>query len=115
MLIAHAFASSYPITNAFIETPLVGRFNVSNCLAAIATAYSQGIALETIAQALATVKGVAGRMERIDEGQPFTVIVDYAHTPDSLEKVLNILRPLTQGKLIVVLVRLGSATFKSVL
>jgi UDP-N-acetylmuramoyl-L-alanyl-D-glutamate--2,6-diaminopimelate ligase len=91
-----------PDNDYIIETPLVGRFNVSNCLAAIATAYSQGIALETIAQALATVKGVAGRMERIDEGQPFTVIVDYAHTPDSLEKVLNILRPLTPGKLMVV-------------
>jgi UDP-N-acetylmuramoyl-L-alanyl-D-glutamate--2,6-diaminopimelate ligase len=75
---------------------------VSNCLAAIATAYSQGIALETIAQTLATVKGAAGRMERIDEGQPFNVIVDYAHTPDSLEKVLNTLRPLTPGKLMVV-------------
>lgn len=91
-----------PDNDYIIETPLVGRFNVSNCLAAIATAYSQGIALEAIAQALATVKGVAGRMERIDEGQPFTVIVDYAHTPDSLEKVLNILRPLTPGKLMVV-------------
>ena len=91
-----------PILDYGIETPLVGRFNVSNCLAAIATAYSQGIALETIAQTLATVKGVAGRMECIDEGQPFNVIVDYAHTPDSLEKVLNTLRPLTPGKLMVV-------------
>jgi UDP-N-acetylmuramoyl-L-alanyl-D-glutamate--2,6-diaminopimelate ligase len=80
----------------------VGRFNISNCLAAIATAYSQGISLAQIAEALAHVKVVAGRMERIDEGQPFTVIVDYAHTADSLEKVLTILRPLTQGKLSVV-------------
>lgn len=96
------FRTILPDNECIIETPLVGRFNVSNCLAAIATAYSQGIALETIAQTLATVKGVAGRMERIDEGQPFSVIVDYAHTPDSLEKVLKILRPLTQGKLMVV-------------
>jgi UDP-N-acetylmuramoyl-L-alanyl-D-glutamate--2,6-diaminopimelate ligase len=96
------FRAILPDNECIIETPLVGHFNVSNCLAAIATAYSQGIALETIAQALATVKGIAGRMERIDEGQPFTVIVDYAHTPDSLEKVLNILRPLTPGKLMVV-------------
>ncbi len=85
-----------------IETQLVGRFNVSNCLAAIATAYSQDIPLVEIARGLATAKGVAGRMERIDEGQPFTVIVDYAHTPDSLEKVLATLRPLTKGKLLVV-------------
>ncbi len=48
------------------------------------------------------MKGVTGRMERIDEGQPFTVIVDYAHTPDSLQKVLATLRPLTKGKLLVV-------------
>ncbi|HLZ63736.1 MAG TPA: UDP-N-acetylmuramoyl-L-alanyl-D-glutamate--2,6-diaminopimelate ligase [Ktedonosporobacter sp.] len=91
-----------PDAECLIETQLVGGFNVSNCLAAIATAYSQGVSPAVIAQGLATVKGVAGRMERIDEGQPFSVIVDYAHTPDSLEKVLAILRPLTSGKLMVV-------------
>jgi UDP-N-acetylmuramoyl-L-alanyl-D-glutamate--2,6-diaminopimelate ligase len=91
-----------PNAEQTIETPLVGRFNVSNSLAAIATAYSQGIALEVIAQGLATTRGVAGRMESIDEGQPFAVIVDYTHTPDSLQKVLTTLRPLTTGKLIVV-------------
>jgi UDP-N-acetylmuramoyl-L-alanyl-D-glutamate--2,6-diaminopimelate ligase len=85
-----------------IATRLVGRFNVSNCLAAIAVAYHLGISPQLIAETLATVQGVAGRMERIDEGQPFTVIVDYAHTPDSLEKVLAILRPLTSGKLMAV-------------
>jgi len=75
---------------------------VSNCLAAITTAYSQGIRPAAIAQGLAEVKGISGRMESINEGQPFTVIVDYAHTPDSLEKVLATLRPLTSGKLMVV-------------
>ena len=85
-----------------IVTHLVGRFNVSNCLAAIATAYSLGIDPALIAASLGAVLGVTGRMERIDEGQPFTVIVDYAHTPDSLEKVLKILRPLTSGKLLAV-------------
>ncbi len=85
-----------------IETQLVGGFNVSNCLAAIATAYSQGIAPESIARSLATVTGVTGRMESIDEGQQFAVIVDYAHTPESLEKVLLTVRPLTKGKLLVV-------------
>ena len=85
-----------------LETQLVGRFNVSNALAAIAATYSQGIPIETIADALSRVKGVTGRMERIDEGQPYTVIVDYAHTPDSLTKVLATLRPVTEGKLIVV-------------
>ena len=91
-----------PDGEVMIETQLVGQFNVSNCLAAIAATYSLGIAPSVIAGGLASVTGVTGRMERIDEGQPFTVIVDYAHTPDSLEKVLAILRPLTTGKLMVV-------------
>ena len=85
-----------------IETQLIGRFNISNCLAAIAVAYSLGINMPDIERGLADVTGVTGRMERIDEGQPFAVIVDYAHTPDSLEKVINTLRPLTVGKLIAV-------------
>jgi UDP-N-acetylmuramoyl-L-alanyl-D-glutamate--2,6-diaminopimelate ligase len=85
-----------------IEASLIGRFNVCNCLAAIATAYSQGISLKIIAEAMAHARGVAGRMEAIHENQPFSVIVDYAHTPDSLEKVLQTLRPLTPGRLIVV-------------
>jgi UDP-N-acetylmuramoyl-L-alanyl-D-glutamate--2,6-diaminopimelate ligase len=96
------FRAILPDTEVSIETQLVGRFNVSNCLAAIATAYSQGVEPAQIAAALAKVTGVTGRMERIDEGQPFAVIVDYAHTPDSLEKVLAILRPLTTGKLMAV-------------
>jgi len=91
-----------PNAEQSIETQLVGRFNVSNCLAAIATAYSQNVSLDAIAQGLASVKGVTGRMESINEGQPFAVIVDYAHTADSLAKVLATLRPLTTGKLMVV-------------
>lgn len=96
------FRAILPDGEIEIVTRLVGRFNVSNCLAAIAATRSLGISPELIAEALATVQGVTGRMERIDEGQPFSVIVDYAHTPDSLEKVLNILRPLTTGKLMAV-------------
>jgi UDP-N-acetylmuramoyl-L-alanyl-D-glutamate--2,6-diaminopimelate ligase len=91
-----------PDAEQIIDTQLVGRFNVSNCLAAIATTYSQGIAIADIARGLVHISGVTGRMERIDEGQSFTVIVDYAHTPDSLTKVLATLRPVTKGKLIVV-------------
>jgi UDP-N-acetylmuramoyl-L-alanyl-D-glutamate--2,6-diaminopimelate ligase len=96
------FRTILPDGEVEIDTRLVGRFNVSNCLAAIAATYRLGISPTVIAEALAKVQGVTGRMERIDEGQPFTVIVDYAHTPDSLEKVLNILRPLTSGKLMAV-------------
>lgn len=96
------FRAVLPDGEIEIVTRLVGRFNVSNCLAAIAATYSLGVSPALIAETLATVQGVTGRMERIDEGQPFTVIVDYAHTPDSLEKVLNILRPLTDGKLMAI-------------
>ncbi len=96
------FRAILPDAEIDIETQLVGQFNVSNCLAAIAAAYAIGLSHADIARGLAGVSGVTGRMERIDAGQPFTVIVDYAHTPDSLEKVLRILRPLTNGKLLVV-------------
>ena len=85
-----------------VETPLVAAYNVSNCLAAIATGYLFGVAPERMAAALASFPGVPGRMERIEMGQPFSVVVDYAHTADSLEKVLGVLRPLTSGRLIAV-------------
>lgn len=85
-----------------ITTPLVARFNVANALAAIAAAWSQGIDPTQIATALAHFTGVPGRMERIDAGQSFTVIVDYAHTAESLHQVLTVLRPLTTGRLIAV-------------
>src|SRR5258708_26106600 len=92
-----------PDTEIPIETRLVGRFNVSNCLAAIATAYSLGVTPDDIVQGLAKVTGVTGRMESIHEGQPFSVIVDFTHTPDSLEKVLATLRPLPPRRLMPVL------------
>ena len=85
-----------------IQTPLVARYNVSNCLAALTVGYLHGMAPAQMAQALATFPGVPGRMERIVAGQPFSVVVDYAHTADSLEKVLSVLRPLTTGRLIAV-------------
>ncbi|WP_376793808.1 UDP-N-acetylmuramoyl-L-alanyl-D-glutamate--2,6-diaminopimelate ligase [Thermogemmatispora sp.] len=83
-------------------TRLAGRFNVSNCLAAIAVAYHLGLSPSQIAQGLARARSVSGRMEHVLAGQPFTVIVDYAHTPDSLQKVLATLRPLTPGRLLLV-------------
>ena len=96
------FRAILPGAEINIETQLAGHFNVSNCLAAIATAFSVGMTPADIASGLGRVTGITGRMERIVVGQPFTVIVDYAHTPDSLEKVLKTLRPLTAGKLLVV-------------
>jgi UDP-N-acetylmuramoyl-L-alanyl-D-glutamate--2,6-diaminopimelate ligase len=85
-----------------VETPLVARYNVSNCLAALAVGYLRGVAPEVMAGALDTFPGVPGRMERVEAGQPYMVVVDYAHTADSLEKALSVLRPLTAGRLIVV-------------
>jgi len=85
-----------------LALPLVGRFNVQNALAACAAGLATGATLEQARSALARATPVAGRLERVDEGQPFEVIVDYAHTPASLEKVLALLRPLTEGRLIAV-------------
>ena len=85
-----------------IELRLPGLFNVHNSLAALAVGLGEGVAPEACAAALAGVAGVTGRMERVEMGQPFTVIVDYAHNPDSFEKVMGMLRPLTKGQLIAV-------------
>lgn len=82
--------------------PLVGRFNVHNALAAAAAGVAAGVPLAAAKTALEKATPVRGRMERVDAGQPFTVIVDYAHTPESLDKVLALLRPLTKGRLIAV-------------
>jgi UDP-N-acetylmuramoyl-L-alanyl-D-glutamate--2,6-diaminopimelate ligase len=77
-----------------IRTPLRGRFNVYNSLGALAAARALGVSLDTAASALATADRVPGRFEPVDAGQPFAVLVDYAHTPDSLENVLNAGREL---------------------
>ena len=82
--------------------PLVGRFNVHNALAAAAAGLAGGATLQQARDALSRARAVRGRMERVESGQPFTVIVDYAHTAESLDKVLGLLRPLTKGKLIAV-------------
>lgn len=84
-----------------VHLQLPGAFNVHNALAALALAEVEGIDPATAVSALGGIAGVPGRMERIDSGQPFGVVVDYAHTADSLAKVLRTLRPLTDGRLIV--------------
>jgi len=85
-----------------LTLPLVGRFNVHNALAAAAAGLAGGATLQHARDALLRARAVRGRMERVESGQPFSVIVDYAHTPESLDKVLGLLRPLTKGKLIAV-------------
>jgi UDP-N-acetylmuramoyl-L-alanyl-D-glutamate--2,6-diaminopimelate ligase len=82
--------------------PIPGSFNVHNALAALALAHVEGVDLGVAAEAIGRSPGVPGRMETVDEGQPFTVVVDYAHTADSLGKVLRVLRPLASGRLIAV-------------
>jgi UDP-N-acetylmuramoyl-L-alanyl-D-glutamate--2,6-diaminopimelate ligase len=84
------------------RAPLVGLFNVYNCLAAVGVARSQGVALEDAVAALASFPGVPGRLEVIDCGQPFRVYVDIASTPAAMENVLRALRPATKGLLWVV-------------
>jgi UDP-N-acetylmuramoyl-L-alanyl-D-glutamate--2,6-diaminopimelate ligase len=85
-----------------VSTRLPGHFNVSNALAALAAAHTLGVSAETAAAALGDAAGVPGRFEPIEEGQPFTVLVDYAHTPEALENVLQAARALTEGRLISV-------------
>lgn len=88
--------------NTAIRTSLMGRFNVYNTLAAIAAARSQKVTLPVIAAALSKVKRPVGRMEIVDIGKPFTVIVDYAHTPNGLENALATAKPFARGKLWVI-------------
>jgi len=85
-----------------LRTPLLGRFNVQNVLGAVAAARALGVPLAAIADALPRAGRVPGRFEPVEEGQPFAVLVDYAHTPDSLENVLTAARPLTRGRLVCV-------------
>ena len=84
--------------------PLPGDFNVSNALAAIAAAVEAGYDAEQVAAGVGASGGVPGRLERMTTGgEGFTVVVDYAHKPDALEAVLRTLRPVTEGRLIVVI------------
>ena len=85
-----------------VELKLRGRFNVENALGAMAGARLLGIDDETIVRGLEALEGVPGRFETVDEGQPFTVVVDYAHTPDSLENVLVTARELDSARVICV-------------
>ena len=85
-----------------LASPLLGRFNVENVLGAVAAARILGLPDEAIAIGAASVRGVPGRFESIDEGQPFLVVVDYAHTPGSLENVLQEARELAEGRVVCV-------------
>jgi UDP-N-acetylmuramoyl-L-alanyl-D-glutamate--2,6-diaminopimelate ligase len=83
-----------------VHSPLAGRINVSNILAAAGAALTYGIGLSDIARGVEACKAVPGRFERVEAGQPFLVVVDYAHTSDALRNVILIARELTKGRVI---------------
>jgi len=85
-----------------LRSALIGEHNVMNLLGAVATGLALGLAPDVIARALAGVSAVPGRFEQVRAGQPFLVVVDYAHTPDALERVLTTARKITRGRLGVV-------------
>jgi UDP-N-acetylmuramoyl-L-alanyl-D-glutamate--2,6-diaminopimelate ligase len=86
-----------------VASPLVGAFNVSNCLAAIAAAIrGLGVDPAAIAGGIAAMPGIPGRMEMIDLGQPFTAIVDFAHTPNALRVAIETIRKMTSRRVIVI-------------
>jgi len=97
-----SFSCATPDGELALELPLPGLFNVQNALGAIAAARALGADQEAIREGLAAAEQVPGRFESVDEGQPFAVLVDYAHTPDSLDNVLRAARELTRGRLYVV-------------
>lgn len=96
------FRLVWPEGSLELESPLIGRYNLSNLLAAFAACYAAGRDPGVIASRLKTFPGVPGRMERIEEGQPYNVLVDYAHTDDALRNALGMLRAITPGRLFVV-------------
>jgi UDP-N-acetylmuramoyl-L-alanyl-D-glutamate--2,6-diaminopimelate ligase len=101
-----SFTVSWPSAGgrreAGVVSPLVGRYNVSNVLAAAAAAWALGRDPAAFLDRMGDFKGVPGRMERIDAGQPFGVFVDYAHTDDALRNALGMLRAVTPGRVLVV-------------
>ena len=97
----------FEVDGVEIHSPLRGAFNVLNSLAAIAAARVLGIGLDDAARGLASVAAVPGRLEPVSAGQDFLVVVDYAHTPDSVENVLRAARPLADGGRVLVVLGCG--------
>lgn len=85
-----------------VNLQLIGKFSVYNVLAAIATGYISNISLDQIIHTIENVKGVAGRFELVNGGQEFPIIVDYSHTPDSLENVLKTIQHFAEKRVFVV-------------
>ena len=97
------FRMSVPGAKVSVRLRLAGRHNISNALAAAATALSLGIPPDVVAEGLGRLENTPGRFERIDMGQPFLVVVDYAHTEDALRRVLQTAAEIVDGRLIAVM------------
>lgn len=96
------FTLNTPTGKIDIRLKISGRFNISNALAAASAAYSLGISLEIIKTGLESIWKIPGRMEHVDNNLGLNIIIDYAHTPDGFQKVLESTKPITDGNLIVV-------------
>ena len=99
---ATTFTAVTPDGEFAVRTALPGAFNVYNVLAAITVGVSQAVPFEAMQEGIQALRGVPGRMERVDAGQAFTAIVDFAHTPNALRRALETARGLTKGHVIVV-------------
>ncbi len=97
-----SFTLRYQGQSIRIKTPLLGRFNVANHLAAAGLCLSAGLDLKTVARGLSSLEAIPGRLENVKSDAPFTVLVDFAHTDDALDNVLSTLKPLCKARLIVV-------------
>lgn len=97
-----SFCAKTPRGEVCVESPLVGLYNAYNILAAIGVGIALGFRVDAISQGIKNMQAVPGRMEKIDEGQAFAVVVDFAHTEDSLASVLDAVRPMAKGRIITV-------------
>jgi len=102
-----SFILCLPGGEAEIRSPLLGRVNVMNCLAAAAAAHALGFGLAEIREGLNSIEGVHGRLEAVDAGQEFTVLVDYAHTDHALENVLKSIRSFSGNRRITTVMGCG--------
>lgn len=96
------FTLHWPEGKVKLVSPLIGEFNLQNVLAALAAGYADGLTVEEMGAALLSFNGVPGRMERLEEGQPFTILTDYMHTEAAYDKGLRMVRSLTRGRLLTV-------------
>ena len=96
------FTLTYGEESYTIQTKIAGLFNVYNTLAAVGAALYEGVTMDDIVKGLATFTAVPGRFELIEEGQDFAVVVDYAHTPDGLENILQTAKKIVENRIIVV-------------